>query len=29
MQRLARATEPLKEALGASLDMWRVPSRMR
>ena len=29
MQRLARATEPLKEALGANLDMWLVPSRMR
>ena len=27
--RLARATEPLKEAVGKSLDMWFVPSRMR
>ena len=27
--RLARATEPLKEAVGESLDMWFVPSRMR
>ncbi|MCY3902183.1 MAG: aldo/keto reductase [Caldilineaceae bacterium] len=29
IQRLARATEALKEALGESLDMWFAPSRMR
>ena len=29
VQRLARITDRLKEALGGSLDMWYVPSRMR
>ncbi len=29
VQRLARVTDRLKEALGESLDMWYVPSRMR
>lgn len=29
LDELARATEPVKQALGESLDMWFVPSRMR
>lgn len=29
VQRLAEVTEPLKKALGDSLDMWFAPSRMR
>lgn len=29
LRRLAAATEPVKQALGTSLDMWMTPSRMR
>ena len=29
LKQLSDVTEPVKEALGANLDMWSVPSRMR